>query len=179
MFTKEDLKSDPRFYIDDFNLDRMFANGGGLRYEIIFVRVGRILRQLDGRILTLYDTDVYPYLKGTIKGLKLYEKYCARCNTDRRTLENYSKLVEHLSKEEYDIKKGAIVIDEQNFILDGQHRACVLLYKHGPFYKIPVVRCYFRQTIGLRRRIHLLIICLLGNLQHIGDIIETIVKKWK
>ena len=64
MFTIDDIRNDNRFYIDERNLQRLFANGGGQKYEVVFVRVGSILRYLEKKITTLYDTDVYPYLSG-------------------------------------------------------------------------------------------------------------------
>lgn len=144
MFNAEDLHNDTRFYIDERNVQRLLANGGGQKYTTIFVGVGSIMRSLDGKITSLYCTDVYAYLQGTEEGKKKYEDYCKLCNVSFRTEQNYADLITEIDKTEYDIKKGAIVIDENNFILDGQHRACILLKKYGPFYKVEVVKMYFR-----------------------------------
>lgn len=136
MFTKEDIKNDPRFYID-----RLFNNQRGQRYTVEDVKIGSILRYWNGHIMSLSDTMVYSFLDGSKEGKSKYKLYCEFCNSPRRTATNYSQLMEDLERNDYDIMKGAIVIDEHNFILDGQHRACILLKNYGPFHRIPVVRC--------------------------------------
>ncbi len=178
MSVVDDVKIDQRFYIDDANFERLFSSYQKCyKYNIEYVRVGSILRFLDNKITCLYDTDVYPYIKDSKKGSLRYKKYCNRCNVNFRTPEKFQLLLEELRNNEYDIRKGAIVVDEQNFILDGQHRLCFILYKYGPFHKIPVVKVSFREYVRLRKRLRLILICITGNLLHIDEIIASFFRK--
>ena len=138
----ETLGSDKRFYIEEKDVRRICANLYGGGYSVVFVYVGSILRFLDGKITTLYETDVYPYLSRTDEGKNKYLKYCETYPSYFRNETNYKNLIDEMKEQNYDIKKGAIVIDDNNFILDGQHRSCILLNKYGPFHKVQVVKIY-------------------------------------
>lgn len=144
MFTIDDLKNDNRFYIDDATLCRLWANGGGDKYKVVFARVGMIMRSFEDKIITLYDMDAFSYLQGTTDGVKRYHDYCLKHQpyNPNRNEDEFDKLIDKMKSFEYDIKRGAIIVNEENFILDGQHRCCIILNRHGPFYKIPVVKCY-------------------------------------
>ena len=39
-------------------------------------------------------------------------------------------------------RENAVVINQDNVLLDGQHRCCYMLYKYGGDYRIPCVRIY-------------------------------------
>ena len=61
----------------------------------------------------------------------------------RHNASRYNHLSTKLSKTGgYDIKRGAIVVDQNNVILDGWHRASWLLNKYGKNYKISVVKIF-------------------------------------
>jgi len=156
MFTIDDIRNDPRFYIDERNLQRLFANGGGQKYEVVFVRIGSILRNIEERITTLYETDVYPYLLGKEQGRQRYINYCDKYPIMRKNEDTYKKLIREMASQEYDIHRGAIVVDEYNFILDGLHRSCITLYKHGPFFKVQVLKCHSGRHYGKKYRCKLL-----------------------
>lgn len=103
--------------------------------------------------MSLSDTKVYPFLEGTIDGKQKYKQYCDYCNSSRRSAEIFTQLKNDIETNDYDIKKGAIVIDEHNFILDGQHRSCILLHKYGPFHKVQVVQYDMGRHLGKRMRL--------------------------
>lgn len=155
MFTIDDIRNDSRFYIDERNLNRLFANGGGQEYRVQFVRVGSILRSLEGKVTTLYDTDVYPFLSGSDVGEKQYTKYCEKYPIMQKNGERYKRLITEMQCSDYDIMKGAIVIDENNFILDGLHRSCITLKKYGPYHKVQVVKCFSGRHYGKKYRLKL------------------------
>ncbi|MBR1922831.1 MAG: hypothetical protein IJ838_03675 [Paludibacteraceae bacterium] len=158
MYEISDIKNDSRFYIDDYNLNRLFVREkfGRERYEVIDIQVGFILRRLEGKISTLYDTDVYSFLAGTKEGIQRYNDYCEKYPIMHKNADRYYSLVTKLQTVDYDIKKGAIVIDENNFILDGMHRSCITLNKYGPFHKVKVVKCISGNRYGKKYRLKIM-----------------------
>ena len=142
---KEQLEMDERFYIDKQNLERLTSRRIK-KYEVVEIEIGRILRDLGYRnegIVNLKNTYVYAYLTDEKGGKEKYQEYCKICNVAFRNSEEYDKLINSLLKNDYDIRKGAICVDSNNLIIEGQHRACILLKKRGPLYKIPVVKIYY------------------------------------
>ena len=145
--SKEELLKDSRFYIDSRNLDRL-THRRILRYDIKKKKVGMILREVpdSSQIVTLNKTSVYAYLSGTKEGEKDYDKYVKLCNVSFRNREAYDKLIDDMSKNPYDITKGAIVVNQDDIIYDGQHRCCYLLYNFGPNYKIDVLKLTYENS---------------------------------
>ena len=145
------FKEDKRFFIDARNIARL-TDKKIKKYEIKNIKLGYILRDLSYRkkgIVNLCDTLVYSYLSNKTNGLQKYQEYCRICNMyagfSLRSKESFDKLIENLSLNEYSINQGAICIDNNNLILEGQHRACILLNKHGPNYVIPVVKITYTE----------------------------------
>lgn len=152
----EKLRKDNRFYIDEFNLTRI--SGGGIRdYKIDLVKVSDILMRMEQGIITLDKTDVYRYLDGGSQPYKRYKEYCEKYGkyNPKRTVEEYDKLISTFSYEGYDLKKGAIFIDEFNIVCEGQHRLCILLKQFGADQYIKVVRLYYK-GFQIKKRLHLL-----------------------
>ena len=147
--SKEDLIKDCRFYIDKRNLDRL-THQKILNYKIQRKKVGMILRAVPNtsRIVTLAETRVYAYLTGTYEGEKEYDEYVKMCNAPFRNKESYDKLIDEMSKNPYDIKKCAVIVNQDDIICDGQHRCCYMLYKYGPNYKIDVVKFRYNEVRG-------------------------------
>lgn len=139
MVTIDQLRNDNRFYIDDFNLNRIFKPNI-IKYRIIRIKIGEIVRIYRGRVMDLYQTDVYKYLSGRNEDKKNYNIYCERINMYRRSSKEFDKLILEMSKSPYDIKKGAIFVDKNNVILEGQHRCCIMLKLYGPDHEISVVQ---------------------------------------
>lgn len=155
----ETFKCDKRFYIDSRNMDRLTTKKIK-KYKIEKIMIGKILRDLSYRkkgIVNLNDTFVYAYLNGDEKGLRKYQEYCQICNVNFRSKNEYDKLIKELSLNNYDILKGAICVDYNNLILEGQHRACIILKKYGPRYKIPVVKILYNEKMSLKGMIKLAI----------------------
>lgn len=150
--TKEVLKKDERFFVDDRNIDRL-TKEPILRYSVKQKKIGMLLRNRarTGKIVTLDKTRVYAYLTGTEKGEKEYDEYIDICNVKFRSKAAYNSLIDEMSHTPYDIKKGAIVINQDDLIYDGQHRSCYLLYKYGPNYKVEVLQLFYHTGRGVGR----------------------------
>lgn len=146
----EDFQADDRFYVDAWNLKRIMVMPVR-NYSVCKIRIGDIIRELEGNIYRLEDTDVYRYLDGSESSKAVYREYCLTnggANSNRRE-DSYNTLIKELSKKGYDIKKGAIFVNQYNMVQEGQHRCCVLLYLYGPEKMIDVVKLHYG---GLRIR---------------------------
>lgn len=155
MVMKETLKNDDRFYVDDWNLDKFVAHKAIVKYRIKEMKVGDILRKWNGRIYPLNESDVYKCLEkksATEADYEVYRKNCSNDDYEHHTLESFQLLQKELDTETYDLKKGAIFVDQFNCIIDGQHRSCILLMKYGSEYTIPVVEITYKQ-LGIRTRL--------------------------
>lgn len=145
---KKALKYDDRFFIDDRNIERLCENTV-YKYEVIEIPLGKILREheVTGAFMGLNETNVYRYLSGTPKGVAAYKEFVDYCNVPFRSFECYDRLIDEVEKTGgYNIKKGAIVVDQDFFIMDGMHRSCFLLKKFGPKYKVGVVKLYYSKN---------------------------------
>lgn len=148
MINIENVKLDNRFYINDFDLNRITKNRNLIKYEIVTIKLKHIRMFIEGKYLKLNETIVYQYIKNNDeKSIKKYNEYCKKYGkkNPNRTLESCNELLDNFI--EYDIKKGAIVVDKYNNLLDGQHRCCILLNEYGDNKEIEVVKFYFKETI--------------------------------
>lgn len=155
MVTKEILQKDNRFYVDEWNLDKFIAHKAIVKYRVKEMKVGNILRRWNGRLYPLSQTDVYKCLKKgavTETDYEQYRKNLVADDYEHHTLESFQALQKQLNSVTYNIKKGAIFVDQFNCILDGQHRSCILLMKYGPDYTIPVVEITYKK-MGIRTRL--------------------------
>ena len=120
-------------------------------FEVKKKKIGTLLRTRanKNRIVTLYQTRVYAYLTGTSKGVKEYDEYIDICNVSFRNRAAYDSLIAEMEKTPYDIKRGAIVINQDDLIYDGQHRSCFILYKYGPNFKVDVLQLFYEGDKGI------------------------------
>ena len=136
------LLGDPRFEIDPEFMYRVLEFTRIGRYEVARVKLGDIRRVwFDNRVYGLDACAPYRFLSGE-QGA--YDRYCAENNARqsyfKTTAERFAELRE--SMEEYDPKRMPIVFGERNVVLDGQHRACILLKRFGPDREIEVLRIF-------------------------------------
>ena len=141
------LKSKFEFKIDK-EWAKKFANNVPTyrRYSICTLSLEKLKAVLfvkEG--LWSYPLNVTPpflYLKGDKEA---YHSYCTfkntREGTDRHDDKRFEKLLDDLKNSEH--LQHFIIVNRKNEILDGLHRACFLLYKYGPSYKIPVLKLYW------------------------------------
>ena len=112
-----------------------------LKYEITQIKLGDIRRKFfDNKIYTLEECSPYKYLQGETKR---YQEYCAinKQYSDIDMSESrYKNLIASIDKG-YDPKMMPIV-SQNNIILDGQHRCCILLNKYGSDHKVTVCKLF-------------------------------------
>lgn len=142
----ERILNDNRFRIDNEVMSCL--NGRKiLYYTIVELPIKRIKRNLHGKIISLQETDVYRYLCEPTKEdvIAQYQKYCDANNADNkeRSINTFNKLINTIEIEDYDIKKGIVIVDQFNCILDGQHRVCILRNKYGEEYVIRALKLYY------------------------------------
>lgn len=140
------LKEDNRFKINETTMNYILKQKIK-RYKIIKLSLGKIYRVYEGKVYFLEDTDVYKYLKNSTsqKNALKYKKYCQKNKMDNpsRSESEFNLLIEMFEKTDYDVKKGIIIVNQFNVIIDGQHRSCILLDKYGPHYEIEVLKIYY------------------------------------
>ena len=128
-----------------YGIELPAISGTGNRFEYVRIRVGEIKREWDGKLYYLTDVSPYKYLQTGNK--KIYEKYVQKA-IDRNicsentvwNVKDFDTLYESIKKHGYDPTKSVICVNENNVIIDGQHRACCLLYLYGANYEINVIK---------------------------------------
>ena len=101
----------------------------------------------------MIESAPYRFLMGHIDEYKTY------CETRRRDdymdlseleykkeaqkncVNHYLELIRDLKKETYDGRR-LIVVNRENMVMDGLHRACCLLYHFGPGFPVRVLRIH-------------------------------------
>lgn len=150
MTIKKQFLNDKRFHVARQDADRIFEEDI-YNYKICKIKICFIKKGIKGKIISLYQTESYKLLNNKID-VNQYNNYCKEGTHkyEKHSIESFNQLINDF--EEYDIKKGAIVIDQFGLIRDGQHRASILLKKYGPNYKVDVVKVYYK---GLRAKIRI------------------------
>lgn len=159
MVEKEELQSDSRFYINQTTLDDIFKRNNNRisRYDLIDVNIGKLRRSLYGRISPLYKTEPFMFLNNPDdpEAIDVYEAYCdipgARKDNPNRSVSYFRQFMRDFTGD-YDIGKGAIIIDQYYRIQEGLHRSCILYKKYGPDYKVRVIRFHILYSFKTRLR---------------------------
>lgn len=145
--SKNDFISES-FYIDPFNLERIFKDNTFTRLRIKNIKVGKIIMPYPGAYIKLEESPVYKFLSGEENDINNYAYYCEKYGkaNSNRTVDSYKTLINEFTVGSYDINRGIIVVNQANVLLDGQHRSCLLLNKYGRNHIIQVlevsdVRC--------------------------------------
>lgn len=115
------------------------------RYRIAEISIGKIHRYLDGKVFSLYKTEPWALLNNREDNTERekYTQYCVRAKIDNpdRSLDHFIKLISDVEEYEFDI--SPIIVDQNLCVIDGQHRACIILDKYGEKYKVKVLMVYF------------------------------------
>ena len=139
----EQLLADDRFDLDDEYAVTGIESRRVEEYELAPLRLGDIRRRwFDGEIYTLKECAPYRYLCGDESAYEEYSRYHLERDLPLMTRERFQALVDSIDRNGYDARK-VIVVDYNNILLDGQHRACVLLKKFGEDYTPTVLRIRF------------------------------------
>ena len=138
----DELLSDDRFLLDPefcyFALEMMRIS----KYEIVEIPLGSILRRwFDGKYYKLKDCAPYHYLMGDDEAYEKYSRYHNEHDLTLMTRERFQELIESIEKNGYD-ERHILVVDQKNVIMDGQHRACILLAKYGEGYTVKVLKIW-------------------------------------
>lgn len=142
MLLKEEFLNDKRFFIKKTDADRIFMLDIK-KYRIEKIKLKKIYRIMDNEIVSFFSTDAYRYLSKQISD----EEYTNYCNNytykdEKHSVQSFKLLMKEF--QDYDIRKGAIVIDQDNIVFDGQHRICILINKYGLNYEIEVVKVFHK-----------------------------------
>lgn len=170
MVSKQEIENDDRFFINNVTLTDIFRRVDIKRYKLREVNIGR-LRHNYGKLMAIYETIPYKYLDNPTneKCIKDYSEYCKISDVKKdnpdRSINCYNSLMNRFSDDVYDIKKGAIVIDQFYRIQDGVHRSCILYKKFGKDYKVQVLQIVTKQ--GFYRWIKSIIRMFLFDVQHL------------
>ena len=150
---EEALLADNRFVLEDEFVYRGIESKKIKRYAIEEMRLGDIKRHwFDGKIYKLTECAPYRYLQGDFDGYSEYCAYHQEHNLPAMSLERFNTLISSIEEKGFD-DRYIIVVNEENVIMDGQHRSCVLLNKYGEDHMIKVLKIYIdkqviRKTLG-------------------------------
>jgi acetyltransferase-like isoleucine patch superfamily enzyme len=147
--------SDKRFCINTQVPDRLFK-GNISSYEIVEIPLKNLWCYQGERLMRVNETNIYKFLDEPENSRFFYKLYCTKYPSGNSNDTNYNSLTQQLDNIDYDITKGAIVINQLEIILDGQYRCSILLKKYGPDFKIKVVKIkYCNPLLGLRKLLYL------------------------
>ena len=115
-------------------------------YEVLDVRLGDLRRFWQGKAVSLNETDLFKFVSGEDKeGIHRYYDELGRLwghskESAKSNVEDSERLFKDMEGAGYDPSVSCITINDKNVILDGFHRSTFLLVKHGPDFKVKVVR---------------------------------------
>ena len=149
------LLNDKRFCIDEEFFNRRLKFCSLKKYEVIKIRLGDIYYES----IPLKDVKPYRYLDGDTENYEQYCQYHQSVLHINMSLERYNKLINSIENSGYN-SKFIIIVNDKKQVMDGQHRACILLHKYGEDYEVSVLclkmkkRPFFRK---IQRKIFMLI----------------------
>lgn len=115
-------------------------------YEVANVRLGDLSRYWKGRAVPIAETDLGKFVSGAdAGGLRRYYEEMAKMTAHSGESVDASvsasiRFFESMKNMDYDPSICCITVNSANVILDGFHRSSFLLAKHGPDFKVKVVR---------------------------------------
>lgn len=112
-------------------------------YKVEEILLKDINRELEGNIYKLKDCSPYKYLEGNKKRYQQYCDYHQKNSIANMSINRYEKLIHSINENGYDERFIICLNGNNNVIVDGQHRACYLLYKYGDNFKINVLKLYY------------------------------------
>ncbi len=148
------LLLDNRFKLDDefvyFSLEHKMVK----QYKLVEIPVGTIKRRWINEVIPI--TECYPYRYLVSGDPAIYDEYCElnkkHYNLDIMSRERFDNLMKSIDENGF-FKENVIVINQDNIIMDGQHRCCYMLYKYGKDYKIPCLKIYEYPSVSIKNNI--------------------------
>ncbi|MDR1015510.1 MAG: hypothetical protein LBL86_11130 [Coriobacteriales bacterium] len=148
----ERLYEDERFTLDEefsyMALDNRFMEG----YEIVEIPLSDLRRSYPPKMREYFghppepveipETEPYQYLQhGDRETYRVYCEWHQENHKPYMTEERFDALVASIRENGFD-DRHLIVVNANNVIKDGQHRACCLYYTEGGDFMVPVLRIY-------------------------------------
>lgn len=142
----EELLADDSIFLDEEWRDGWLATRELYAYWLEKVTIGKLFGMKlteDGYVkVPLAEMPAYQYMHGNEAAYQEYMELNDKYNPGHEhSMERIKALEENLEKTGYDTRKY-IVVDGENKILDGVHRACWLLHKYGENQEITVLKIY-------------------------------------
>lgn len=148
------MYEDDRFHVDGNLMRTIFRFPPVVSWDVEKVRLCDIKRFWEGEIISLYASPAYSFAAhGDLQGYREYVSVHwldagAQSRLTREQIEKgidddvsrFRETIRQMKSTDYDIRKGAVVLDSNNVILDGVHRTCALLCRYGPEHEIAVLR---------------------------------------
>lgn len=136
------LLKDDRIILDDEFVYNSLESRRYKGYDLVPIRLGDIRRRwFNGEDLLLKECAPYQYLTGDETVYEEYCRYHLEHELPMMTRERFNRLIKSIEEHGYD-KRYVIVVNRDNIILDGQHRACCLLKMYGEDYMPTVLKLY-------------------------------------
>ncbi len=155
-YSSQRLLSNPLFNIDYEFFYKVLESKSIYKYEIVEVCLGEIKRIWDdGKVYNLTEVAPFKYLNDKKNGSRVYNQYCEenrKVHGFSMGVDRFKTLIESVNINGFD-SKNMPVIDQDNCIMDGQHRSCILLHKYGPNHKIKVLKLWLN-PIKLKKNSH-------------------------
>lgn len=113
-----------------------------IKYKFDSIRFNEIKCIFEKNVSRMIDGIPYRYIKeGDVAA---YERYCKvhrETGLPLMSKERYDRLIESMNQNGYD-KRNIIIVNEQNLLKDGQHRACILASKYGEDSYVRVLKIW-------------------------------------
>lgn len=137
------LLDDDRFIIDDNFFYRLVEGRQVESYELVKIRLGDIIRIWEGKKLTLDQCAPYLYLMGYRNEYYDYCDFHRDNDLPEMTKQRFDTLISSIEENGFN-DKYKIIINQDNVLQDGQHRACYYTYKYGIDHEVEVLRIHYR-----------------------------------
>lgn len=142
----EKLISDKRITIDKNYIDNHLKHWKIYKYSLKNIKLKNLRCTLFVKEGThdykIHQVPAYKYLEGDKQSYIDYINYKNPIGGgDIHTVDRYEALINSFNSKGF-CEDNVIIVDANNTIIDGQHRACLLLKKYGGNKKIKVLKIY-------------------------------------
>lgn len=151
------LLSDPRINLNQEWVESWLKTRKVFDYQFVDIKLKDLIFQkfngleTEWDLLPLEESPVYKYLSGDREPYYLDAALRkAKLKDNPHSEKRMLALMKKIEKEGFN-SKDKIIVDMDNHIMDGYHRASWLLYKYGPEKEIQVVRLYGNWNSMIKR----------------------------
>lgn len=138
--------SSERLFNEDIDLDDEWflwqMDNRLIKYKFDWVKFSDMTWNIHNKLYPVVDGAPYKYVsQGDVAGYDAYCKLHEVSGAPLMTRERFDHLIESINQNGFDERK-IIIVNNQNTVLDGQHRACVLAAKYGVDSNIRVLKIW-------------------------------------